>query len=573
MRSYAELETALQLDLENVDVMLTSDMTIDAACRQWLRRSFWKKFQDEKAPDADEKCLELFVTANSRCRTFNLEANTTQEEQVIGEVKSLIESCFFSGPDHNYTFSDFLEGGITGPGASVDVACYNFYTKLFDSSLSSTSSELYGLYRQAIRSNPTWISAEMQRYHNYGACRVVPGNRLSYVPKTKEISRSICTEPVLNMFVQKGVGAVLENVLVRKFGINLSHQPELNRRLAQTGSISGGYSTIDLSSASDSVSLKLLGEILPPEILRWLVLSRSPLTELPNGEQLELHMVSSMGNAFTFPLQTLIFSSLVVACYRVLGIKPRRNKDGPTNWAVFGDDIIIKTDAYHFVARCLEMFGFLVNTEKSFAAGYFRESCGGDYLRGHDIRGVYVKSLKGAANIYSTINRLTRWSVRTGVLLPRVIELLLSWVKYRPIPWQAGDSEGVKCAYPPAYLHRKKDNCQGCILYTYLAEVPTRFKVPIDVDGKWEDPIHWEYPSREEGKRGKTALYNPTGLLVAFVGGFIEDGCFHLRSEVKKTFQVRRRFTSSWSSTVVAGDGNLQGDDWKIVSELYALTR
>lgn len=574
-----ELATNLACDLGKLDVMLTSDMSIEDANRLWLSRAFWKKFQDVLSPDCNSKALSLFLSSNERCRNYKLEPKSVFEEQLIGEVKTILDGCFFRGPEQLYDLTDLMEGCGTGPGASLGVSPPNFYSKLFDSNLSSTSETLYRLYRYAISRCPTWESAEVARQDKFGHTIVV-GNRLSYAPKTSEISRPICTEPVLNMFFQKGIGSIFEQVLRRRFKIDISVQPEFNRRLAKTGSLSGAcFGTIDLSSASDSIALHLLKEILPSYVFAWLNLSRSPTVTLPGGRIEELYMVSSMGNGFTFPLETIIFASIVVACYRILGVKTNYARNHPANFAVFGDDIIVRKDCYAFVVRALELFGFIVNEDKSFNYGHFRESCGGDFFMGTDIRGVYLKSLKTSADVYSIINRLIRWSVRTKVLLPRTIAQLKKSVKYLPIPFADGDAEGIKVPFPP--IEAKICPNTGAVIYSALIKSVLSFGLPgysnkLVLESETSDVVDVKgrrYP-QQSNRRRRNVFYNADGIIVALVGGFIRGGRITLReSENRGRFKVRRRMTSSWRISLrtaySAGFLNSQGDDWEVISALY----
>lgn len=561
MHDYAAVFQYLQDDLPKTDNILTSDMTLPEARSLWLRKSFLKKFEGVKNEDADSKALELFLQSNARCKSFAFNPEKLFQEEVIGEVKHLFDQFFYSGPCLEMDLLRISEGFMTGPGASQGAVADNFYTKLFDSNLTSTSERLYRDYRCSIARWPVWLNAENARMDHHGS-RIVEGNRLSFVPKTSEISRTICTEPNLNMLFQKGIGAIMEHQLKRRWKISMTYQQGWNRWLARRGSVDGSFGTIDLSSASDSVSLNLLREIMPPYALRWLELSRSPMTLLPDGSKVELHMVSSMGNAFTFPLQTMLFASVVVACYRVMGFLGR-TQDPPScsselaSFGVFGDDIIVRKDSYDYVADALRLFGFVVNDDKSFNVGYFRESCGGDYWHGHDIRGVYLKNLDTSADVYSIINRLVRWSAQSGILLYRTINYLKGLVEFLPVPPEAGDAEGIKVPYAPASLPRSPET--GGVIYRYLSSRPMSFALP-------ETPDKARYYPSTTGKR-REILFNPDGLLTSVVGGFIRNGRVMARSTHNR-FKVRRRATSSWGSTDAAGSLNSRGHDWKVVAEL-----
>lgn len=559
MQTFATAFQHLQDDLPKTDHILTSDMDLSSAQALWLRNSFLKKFEENVSADADSKALGLFIRSNERCKEFSLKPERMFQEELIEGVKNLFDSYFHDGPIQSLDLSAISGGFMTGPGASRGVISDNFYTKLFDSNLTSTSERLYRDYRCAIVDWPSWNLAEIARENRHGHA-MVEGNRLSFVPKTSAISRTICTEPNLNMIFQKGIGSFLEEQLERRWKLSMANQQFVNRRMACMGSIDGSFGTIDLSCASDSVSLNLLKQILPPYVYRWLGLTRSPTTVLPNGSRVELHMVSSMGNAFTFPLQTILFASIVVASYDLLGIPLRDRSSKTMNFGVFGDDIIVTRKSYDFIVKALELFGFEVNADKSFNTGNFRESCGGDYFRGHDIRGVYMKHLSTSADVYSIINRLVRWSARSGIMLYRTVGYLLKLVDFLPVPPDAGDAEGIKLPVAPPGMPRDKHT--GGVIYRYLSARPMSFRVPTSAD----ELRH--YPFSKERKR--EIAFNPEGLLTSFVGGFIRDGRIMVRSN-RVRFKIRRRVTSSWVDANAVGAKEPLGSRWKAAAEMLLI--
>jgi hypothetical protein len=111
------------------------------------------------------------------------------------------------------------------------------------------------------------------------------------------------------------------------------------------------------------------------------------------GSIVELSMFSTMGNATTFPLETLIFYALGVAAVMPDTYTVHPEMDEKKAVSVFGDDCILPTEkAQVFIDLC-EYVGFQVNKDKSFyqPGPGFRESCGGDYLRGYDMRPHYIR--------------------------------------------------------------------------------------------------------------------------------------------------------------------------------------
>lgn len=213
-------------------------------------------------------------------------------------------------------------------------------------------------------------------------------NKLDFVPKTAKTDRSIAVEPLLNSYIQSGIDAELRTRL-KRWGYDLANQ-EYNSELARIGSITGELATLDLSSASDTVSKELVKELLPPAWWRLLNAVRSPAYRDPrDGSVRTYHKFASMGNGFCFPLETLIFASLVRASIvetRDLGVNPRSSH----LHAVYGDDIILSGDAARRLMRLLSYCGFSTNVDKTFLEGPFRESCGADWYNGQDVRPVYL---------------------------------------------------------------------------------------------------------------------------------------------------------------------------------------
>lgn len=229
---------------------------------------------------------------------------------------------------------------------------------------------------------------------HHGKCSYVPGNRYSTVDKTLLIDRAIAAEPSINIFFQLGAGKVLRDRLKRHTGWDLDTASEIHQRIAAVSSRSREFATLDLSNASDTVSKNLVRVLLPHKWARFLEDLRSPKTFLkPRGQKegkwvvLEKH--SSMGNGYTFELETIIFAALSCVAVREGGHIGQLGKDV----FVFGDDIIIPDDAVGLVRPVLEFCGFTLNMEKSFWGRDcpFRESCGADYFNGLSVRGYYLK--------------------------------------------------------------------------------------------------------------------------------------------------------------------------------------
>jgi len=234
-------------------------------------------------------------------------------------------------------------------------------------------------------------------------------SRLSFVPKTALIDRAICTEPRWNIYLQLGIGDLISKRL-RRYGIDLTSQHR-NQEAARSA-YHDGLATVDLSSASDSIAVNLVIDMLACADDYWLSLllkSRTHYTSY-SGNVIRLEKISSMGNGYTFPLETLIFYCFAWATAKFLNLATRKV-------TVFGDDIIVPRGAYSLLVEVLEAFGFSVNSDKSFASGDFFESCGKDYFRGREVRPFFVKEkVLSLVEAYVLHNMIIDWAGRNQVL-------------------------------------------------------------------------------------------------------------------------------------------------------------
>ena len=251
----------------------------------------------------------------------------------------------------------------------------------------------------------------------WGMCcpnRLIPtsrGSRFSTVPKDSSKDRGIAIEPGVNVLGQLAVGRVIRNRLKRR-GIDLNNGQDLHRRMAAEASVSGDYVTIDLSNASNTVATGLVKLLLPDlwhdllSSLRCVNTRISPTGKRRDTRWQRLEMFSSMGNGYTFELETLIFSALIHACGGEIGFDS----------FVYGDDIIVPVSIHADVLALLRYSGFTPNARKTFTSGYFRESCGGDFLNGHDVRPYYLKEVPHESTCWLTIaNSLWDWSIKWSI--------------------------------------------------------------------------------------------------------------------------------------------------------------
>lgn len=219
--------------------------------------------------------------------------------------------------------------------------------------------------------------------------------RFIAVPKTWKSLRGISAEPAELQFAQQAVRYALTRYLCSspfwRKRIDLNDQKP-NQVLAKSGSETMATTTIDLSQASDSVSLTLVKEVFrDTTVLPWLLATRSHSVYLkPGSPAMLMEKFAPMGSSTCFPVETILFTLIAeVARRRTRAILGHDVQLTPPR--VYGDDIICASSTLPDLEDGLETLGFTVNTTKSFTYGFFRESCGKEYLLGHDVTPMYLR--------------------------------------------------------------------------------------------------------------------------------------------------------------------------------------
>nr|URG16392.1 MAG: RNA dependent RNA polymerase [Leviviridae sp.] len=330
-----------------------------------------------------------------------------------------------------------------GPGANLDTSerKVSLYDKYRNWPYSCTHAAL-DTARSAIRSDERWLGALEDDYRKKkgiapnliidqnvfwsDVLNVVDGNRITFVPKDSHTDRSIAIEPCMNLYLQLGIDGYIRRRLLR-WGVNLDDQRK-NQELARIGSkewrSENPFVTLDLAAASDTISLEVCRLLLPPQWYHHLMTLRSP-QGICNGEVFHYEKISSMGNGFTFALESAIFAALAYGAE-----KHTRGSFDHKEIAVFGDDLIVRSDVSGLLIRMLNRCGFSVNHEKSFFEGPFRESCGADWFNGTFVRPVFLRTIPSTVmELWSDCNRLRRiLSLRTWGFEFEVTRLIAQWV-------------------------------------------------------------------------------------------------------------------------------------------------
>lgn len=223
--------------------------------------------------------------------------------------------------------------------------------------------------------------------------RVIP------VPKTLKAPRIIAIEPVCMQYTQQAISQelvrVLESSELTRGHVNFTDQ-KVNQMLAMTASADAKFATLDLSSASDRVPYSIAIRMFDclPDLRDAISACRSTKAKLPEGDIISLKKFASMGSALCFPVEAMYFFTICIMALlkkQALPVTYRNIRKVARYVYVYGDDIIVPTDAAAIVIDHLHKYHCKVNTSKSFWTGKFRESCGVDAYAGQVVTPTYLK--------------------------------------------------------------------------------------------------------------------------------------------------------------------------------------
>lgn len=345
-----------------------------------FRRDYWavkflSKFDGfDGLADKDEVAMLAFRKAEVQCAEANLRLDASSLSGAVSAVlhraSEKIERLL---PSLDYDVLKFLiENGRFGPG--VTSSCKGEFTGVFNKFASANH------VTPALDTFLTNLASLLDIPDHFLNREVVRGNRVTTVPKNSKTNRTIAVEPHVNAYFQRSVGVYFRDLL-RRWTLDLNDQTK-NQKLAHRASISGDFATIDLAMASDTISIEIVRRLLPDHWVYLLESLRSSWYQR-DGRWYEYRKHSSMGNGYTFELESLLFSSIVLSVYSYLGIREE--------FCVYGDDLIVHQSAVPLLLEVLSSCGFTINLSKSHISGYFRESCGSDWFDGDDVTPFYFK--------------------------------------------------------------------------------------------------------------------------------------------------------------------------------------
>jgi len=377
-------------------------------------------FAKIQLPCSDSRVADAFhgyVSCEKELEAWQFRSD--DEEKSFSRIAKLLFGDILQKMDELVYYNELVPRH--GPGATSDRYSGN---QKYD--LKTWSSRLEKLFPFGDFAIPNW------RYsYRYDSVEILePGKetpvKVISVPKTLRTPRIIAMEPAHMQYMQQALLQPLVEMLecevvprnkrdnLAKHFLGFRDQVP-NRDLARRGSARGDLGTLDLSEASDRVHILHVRALCHgfPSLWEGLQATRSTKAEVPAlGLSLwSLNKYASMGSALCFPIEAMVFTTAIFLGLEEQLKRPLNRKDVLSyrgKVRVYGDDIIVPVDSVYFVLDSLARLGFKVNVNKSFWRGKFRESCGGDFYDGEDVRPirltkVFPRSRKDSLELISLV--------------------------------------------------------------------------------------------------------------------------------------------------------------------------
>lgn len=384
--------------------------------------------------DTRSAALETYFEFEEKCRQTN-------ERFKHGATFSSLHSALLFGVQRtiarilgSFSIDFVLDESNWGPGVSIllkgkDATVANKFHN--ETSITPLCYQVFWpVFKLAY---PLWASNFIDSESGESRIQFQKFNSIVTVPKNSKTDRTISIEPGLNLWFQKGIGSLIRSKL-RSVGIDLQDQSH-NRRLSRVASKFNHLATIDFSSASDSISTNLLNQLLPSDWFSVLVACRSNTGRL-DGNLIEYEKFSSMGNGFTFELESLLFYAIASSFY---------GEDADIS--IYGDDLIVPVGRDKEFQSFCDFLGFRINSSKSYSSSYYRESCGGHFWNGVEITPFLIREdFTSDLSVLKLANRLREYSHRwisygCDIRLKPPYDLLVSLLKrVNRIPFGYGDA-------------------------------------------------------------------------------------------------------------------------------------
>jgi hypothetical protein len=301
------------------------------------------------------------------------------------------------------------------------------------------------------------------------------------VPKTHKSDRIIAEESTSNGFAQQAVEKLIELTITDE-GLSKAYTKDdqsNNKFGAWLGANSNLYATIDMTSASDSVSREFIRITHPRRIYKAILRFASEYA-LVDGKKVRLHTLLTSGTGLTFGTESRVFYGICLVGTEIAELHLEQKLLPPI---IYGDDCVVDKRAYDIICEILEECGFRVNSGKSFAWGTtYRESCGIECFEGYHYQPLYYP--RSGLNIHEPAELVAQLvdmqkkfyfvSASTAYFLEQCVRCLAPWMTY--------SKAGTNCSD----LWTSCDMVQEC-LYSPYAEI--REEVVLGETVRWFHPL------------------------------------------------------------------------------------
>ena len=416
---------------------------------------FFKKLKIECAPKRNRAAIQHFIDVEGELRQMT--SHVERKDILLDKISGILWSQVFPEID------------------PVDLVCHHGPGVTADRLLSNERNRI----RKWNQRSELLFPSDLHVYPNYGYAAAVGFGmgreqsvdngleyldikgeepvRVVFVPKTQTAPRVIAIEPSHVQYTQQSVKdyvyKILETHSLTKRSIRFTRQ-DVNQKRAHSGSIDRRTATLDLKDASDRVHLHLVQRIFKTSgLLEYLEDARSLHAILPDGRNVVLSKYASMGSALCFPVEAMVFYTLVQsAMHQLDGRRPSSSsiKRYSAMIDIYGDDIIVPVEYADVVVRYLESYALKVNVSKSFKKGFFRESCGADYFKGIPVNPVYARQVPhdnsrnwGPETVMSWVATADLFYMRGMWHAAQVIRDMVSRVVRRSLPRARSFGPGV----------------------------------------------------------------------------------------------------------------------------------
>jgi len=478
---YAELNKLMDVEIAESDF---DNPSVRALCQ--LRSTFAKKFvgsatvagQAVSSDDRRASALATWLECNALCRDMNLnfpEFKTREGQPMSSLTLDVLQRAQKWLTDVLGALDARLANpgevaclGEIGPGSAIGSKHNDLLAKLFENRIIAPTETALYLWHVLTGSDKTLQDADRLNSHEYGPPVAIKGAaKWASAPKDCVTDRPTVTPTTLGSFLTRSLGIALEGELDR-LGFSVDTQPDRQRELARLGSLDetvGQWwrpATVDSTSASDTQYMALHSYLLLgcPNIWRAICATREGVISIPvsvlgrvvalsdcgltplalhglhvvddhlidnEDPHVKVHMTGGMGCGFTFPLQTFTYLALAIGLMDIREVPVHAYPCGfrMRMLGVFGDDVALPEVVAAEYVGILKELGMLPNEAKTYLSGPFKESCGTDWFRGLDIRGVYCKQLNSDADKVSLFNRLVDWSTTWDMPIHGTLKALL----------------------------------------------------------------------------------------------------------------------------------------------------